>query len=262
MTDITLIGLMSTWREGRLSLLAHRSLLEAELDGVYVFEGPAGKDTVPPEAPLSGFSDTWYRMSGETDADKRTRIVEWAKAKHPQRPLWAVWLDGDEILMNGRYLRDVLQRWQWADEEAGVAVDADEGQTASYPLIQVEHDGSLGRASNRCVRLDLIRRYVVSIHVIEWMNGAVTQHGNPRVSIWDLPQGHAVKLDEANRERAFVSTLLGCEPYTVHRPQYRHPARAGVRLHKQELVELERLGFPTGENEGPAEAGPSPMSTQ
>lgn len=254
MTDITLVGLMSTWREGKLAENAWRSLNDSRLDGVLIGEGPAGPkpdgwedlpETVLP--PANHFKGEWT-----TDAAKLNAFLPLIRSTHTG-PIWAVWLAGDELLVNGHLLRDILQRVQWEDERLGRhLLDPDNGPAFSVPLTQVEHDGSLGRVLSRCVRVDLIRRYVVSSHVIELVNGATIQHGNRPLLATEEPQYKAMAEadgQEAMAEialRQFVPTLLAGEPYTIHRPHLRHPARQAVRMHHQEAAELRRLGLPTG----------------
>lgn len=257
MSEIAVVGLMSTWREGDLARLAHASLQDAALDRLYVFEGatshtPPAVGEATPE--LAGFVKL---RSYPSDAAKLTACIDVVKqsSAYHGHPLWGLWLAGDEILVNGRFLRDLLQRVQWEDERLGRSIlDPDNGPTFSVPVTQVEHDGSLGRVLSRCVRVDLIKRYVASSHVIELVNGAIIQHGSRPLTLDDLPQmqaitAAAIEMDDARQDeisnRVFVPPIFACEPYTVHRPQLRHPDRQSVRMHEQEQRELERLGLPT-----------------
>jgi hypothetical protein len=255
MAVVTVIGLMSTWREGDLARGAYRSLKAADLDAVIVCEGLAGPQpddwqAMPETALTPTFSGSWG-----TDAAKLTEMLTFARERY-DRPLWGLWLAADELLVNGELLRDFLQRVQWEDERQGRHIlKPDNGPTFSVPLTQVEHDGSLGRVLSRVVRLDLIRRYVVSSHVIELVTGQVLQHGARPLTLNDLPQMMALeaaskagpdadRLCEEIGGRVFVPPIFAGEPYTIHRPHLRHPARQAVRMYEQEDRELERLGLP------------------
>lgn len=251
MTDITLVGLFSTYREGDLSRAAITSVAE-HVDELVVFEGPAG-DQRCDDAPATAVPAGYYR-SGEwlTDAEKRSEMVKWCREQWPDRPLWGIYLDGDELLYGGEHLRPLLQRVQWEDErlERSVA-NPDNGPTFSVPIIQVEQDGSCSRVLCRAIRLDLIRRYVVSSHVLELYNGAQVQRGFRAMTWADTPQGIAMSLAKTDEEREEIAQRMMLpppipgEPYTVHRPHLRHPARQALRMHEQELVELAKHGLPT-----------------
>lgn len=265
-----LYGLMSTYREGGLAIESVRSI-EPYVDELIVFEGPAGAvdDAVLEAPPTDRSIQTVYSGSWPTDAAKRTDMIKHARRRagvggSASEPLWCLWLDADEILVNGHLLRDFLQRVVWEDERLGRTIlDPGNGPAFSVPLTQVEHDGSLGRVLSRCVRGDLIRRYVVSSHVLELVTGQTVQHGLRPLTYVDTPQTMAIEmiagLDvpdaekqarlEAIEMRLFVPQLLAGEPHTIHRPHLRHPARQSLRMHEQERAELERHGLPTGNQE-------------
>src|SRR5579859_4971040 len=103
---------------------AIRSL--AALDHVFVFEGPVeGNPPIGPESELPTFKEagkwmTYFSGEWETDAAKRTAMVERAQAfpRGIGEPLWGLWLDGDELLLWGEMLHDWLWRVsQQGDEE-------------------------------------------------------------------------------------------------------------------------------------------------
>jgi len=187
----------------------------------------------------------WHSGEWSTDADKRTMMLTWAKQQW-QGPLWALWLDGDELLMNGRYLRDQIQSLQWADEQRGASIATpDNPPVGGLPIRLVEPDGSVALCKGKLVRVDLIRSYLVSNLTAEMVNGAVIRLGNvpQSASEWIEPRVEA----HGARDKLFLLPPLPGEPYLVHRSHLRHPARVSNRMHEQEASELERLGMPTGE---------------
>lgn len=248
------VGLISAYREGRLTLGAVRSLAAVGLDDLLVSEGPAGE--LPPgveEAPESEWPEGLDVNFGRwrTDARKRDAMVQEAKRRHVLRegePLWGVWLDGDELLAHGEYLRDRLQAVLWEDEASG------RPPTLNLPLWTREPDNSLGITGGRLVRLDLIRSYEISVSVVRSIGGEEQGLGNVDTDarLWlDL----WLAAVESGRMLAWPPGPL--EPCIVHRSHLRHPARKGLRLHEQEAVELAKagkLGKPPG---GPKITGPS-----
>lgn len=227
-----LISLISSYKEGPLIQAAIRSALVPGISRVVVFEGAAGP-------PLDGCSETdlgdysytvdYHEGTWSTDAAKRTAIVKYAQQFGS--PLWGVWIDGDEALINGEYLRDHVQRLEWQSE-----IDAE--PYVGMPLRLVEMDGSVSVASGRVLRLDLISNYVVSIGGIKFKGGHTESHGNLPQSIreWRGPRTEAVL-----RDHLYLDPPLPGEPFLLHRSPLRHPERAKLRMHEQETRELERL---------------------
>src|SRR5579875_3415187 len=125
------VGLVSSYREGRLVQGAIRSLERVDLDDLLVYEGPAGEipdgiEQAPAsELPPSGRraledlepgtrirrvrGGRVHRGQWRSDARKRNAMLAEAKRRNGNGPLWGVWLDGDELLAHGEYLRDRLQ---------------------------------------------------------------------------------------------------------------------------------------------------------
>lgn len=231
-----LAGLMPTYREGPLALAAARSLVEAT-DMTVVFEGPAG-DVSCEGAPDTGVDDgcvDYFRLGRwESDAAKRTEMLRLALKRYPARPLWGMWLDADEILVNGRYARDLVQERVWHDQE-----HPDEPATGGIPLRLVEYDGTCSFARGRLIRLDTLRRFVVSNLIVETVDGVQMRIGNVSESD-ELYRAAREHFPEAH----IVPPPLPGEPVIVHRSHLRHPARRSLRLHEQERSELERLGLP------------------
>lgn len=231
---MVLLGLCSTYKEGELSRMAIESCLAAHFDQVIVFEGPAGEE-LPGELPDSWIPPAVTARNGrwKTDAAKRTAMVKATRGF--SEPTWGVWVDGDEVLLNGEFLRDQLQAVLWRDEREG-------GQpTAGFPLRLVEMDGSVAVCRAKCVRVDLIERYIVSSSGILFRNGAMMAEGNlPMAQAeWWIPERMRL-LEEG---RMILTPPLPGEPYLLHRSPLRHPERAKVRLHVQEGRELDRLGL-------------------
>lgn len=236
------VGLVSAFREGRLVDGAIRSLARVGLDDLLVSEGAAGE--LPEgimEAPASEYPEGIDVNHGRwrSDARKRDAMLQEAKrrhALHEGEPLWGVWLDGDELLAHGEYLRDRLQAVLWDDEARGGA------PTLNLPLWTKEGDGSLAVTSGRLIRLDLLSSYEISVSVVRDFQG--DEHGVGNVltdaSAWlDL----WLRAVDAGRMIAWPPGPL--EPCIVHRSHLRHPARRGYRLHRQELEELRKAGKPT-----------------
>ncbi len=232
-----LVGLVSCYKEGRLVQGAIRSALEA-CDHVAVFEGPAGEHLE--DVPESDFGELegFHFQTGEwtTDAAKRTAMVKWCRGYGS--PTWGVWIDGDEVLVNGWALRDALQAVLWRDEEEGGK------PSGGFPLRLVEMDGSLAVCRAKCVRVDLIDRYLVSSSGIRFKSGAVLAdhaEGNlpQKISEWYISE----RVKAIGEDRMMLEPPLPCEPFLVHRSPLRHPLRRKLRMHEQEARELRRLGI-------------------
>jgi hypothetical protein len=233
------IGLVSAFREGRLTLGCIRSLAAVGLDDLLVSEGAAGElpDGVE-AAPASEYPEGLHVNHGRwrSDARKRDAMLQEAKRRHALRegePLWGVWLDGDELLAHGENLRDRLQAVLWDDEARGGP------PTLNLPLWTKEADGSLAITGGRLVRLDLVASYEISVSVVRSIGGEEQGLGNVEASsgawleLW---------LQAVDRGRMIAWPPGPLEPCIVHRSHLRHPARRGLRLHRQEAEELRKAG--------------------
>lgn len=243
-----IVGLISSYLEGRLLEGAMRSLEKIGLDDLLVFEGAAG-DPLEVDVPESVFPRGVQHVSKHgrwrTDARKRNEMLKEAMKRNPAPyapwtdtgegtgPLWGIWLDGDEILVNGEYLRDQLQAVVWNDEHDGG------DPTIRQPLWVVEADGSMALTNSRVVRLDLIQSYDISVSVVTNQHGIEEAWGNtnPDARFWVEMWMRAV---ESGRMIAWPP--LSCQPHIYHRSNLRHPLRRGLRLHKQEADELKKAG--------------------
>lgn len=244
-----LVGIVSCYREGRLVQAAIESLCETGCERVYVYEGPAGPpleqevpESVLPNPGPYPYSRGITRMVVEhgrwrTDARKRQAILDRVHADYPaeQGPVWGVIVDGDELLLNGWAVRDLLQQQLWRDEVEG-------GEpTSRYPIAIMEGDGSLAIIQNRLLRLDLIRSYEVSTSILTTTDGQERRWGNlpmqagPFLEMW-------LRATEAGRLMALMP--WPGQPLLLHRSGLRHPLRQRLRMHEQEASELARRGLP------------------
>lgn len=240
--------MISAYREGRLVRGAIESLQEVGLDRLYIFEGPAG-EPLPDEVPESDYGEpgAWagpsndgsvilHRGRWRTDARKRNEMLQRAKADFPEGPLWAVIVDADEVLVNGRYLRDRLQSLVWADEAKGASVALPENPPmARWPLHLVEQDGSLHVITARVVRADLLRSIDHSSSVVTNVSGVQEGWGNYQVRTAAWIESWLAAIDGG---RMIAWPPLPCEPHIVHRSNLRHPLRQSLRMSKQEAAEF------------------------
>lgn len=229
-----LVGLVSTYKEGSLSRGAVESILECGLDDLLVWEGPAGEpleaDVPASVVPMSAVC--MYREGRwRTDGRKRDAMIQEAKRRNPEPETWAVVVDGDEILGNGRFLRDILQAALWNSGENDPVVH--------YPLWLIEADGAMSLSVNKIYRLDLVDAQVHS--------GSVFRIGGREIG-WGTRQlsgrvfvDHFVGALEQGRMAAWPP--LPTEPYIFHRSHLRHPARRNARMHAQERDELAKAGL-------------------
>lgn len=247
MTDgFTLVALLSTYREGPLAQGAIRSIA-SHVDHVIVWEGPAGDarcDGAPATELEPGYPTNLRWNTGEwaTDAAKRSDMIEYLHGQF-QGPVWALWLDGDEILENGHHLRDCVRSIVWRDQDRGASIlDPEKPPVGGAPIYFVEIDGSVGHDDGRLIRADLIRRYLVSNLILETTTGAKLRLGRKPM---DAAEWIEPRL-ALHGQGLFLLPPLPGEPFVVHRSHLRHPDRLALpRAHKQEHDELVRLGLPT-----------------
>jgi hypothetical protein len=248
---VNVVGCISAYKEGRLARGAVGSLLKVGLDALYVYEGPAGDalgDDVPDsdypylptlrdlmEADEPGTPCVLHRGRWRTDARKRNEMLQRAKSDFPG-VLWAVVLDGDEVLYHAEYLRDLIECVQAEDDLRGADWrDPDNPPTARIPLRLVERDGGLHTITARVYRADLVREYNVSSSLITNLHGVQDGWGNRP----ELSPAYVAAWERVMSEGR-VATLppFPCEPCIVHRSHLRHPLRRGLRMSDQETREL------------------------
>ena len=222
------VACVSTFCEGELAKAAIQSV--RVLDHVLVADGPvegnepSGPATVlPREDPRT----TVLHGAWETDAAKRTAMLEWVKGRRwLDGATWVLWLDGDEILLWGEYLRDWLAR---VTEGAG-----EENMTGGWPLSLVELDGSVVWCMGKLVRAEAVARYLVSSSYIELVNGDRRTVGN--VDAWNPLEGPLQWTGEGAERRPHWRARLPLqgEPHLLHRPVLRARARLVERQHRAE----------------------------
>jgi hypothetical protein len=200
------------------------------LDHVLVCEGPVeGNEPTGPASELPGGKEWQNRLTmiegaWETDAAKRTAMVEWCRARRwlAGHEVWGLWLDGDEILLWGEYLHD----WLYRVSQQG----SSENPVGGWPLPLVELDGSTVLCMGKLLRVDLVARYLVSSSFVELVNGDTRTVGN--VVYWDPVTGPQHFAEGKPHWRA--RPPLQGEPHLQHRPILRSRSRAVERQHVAE----------------------------
>lgn len=239
------VGMVSAYKEGRLVQAAIRSLLDVDLDALYIFEGPAGEplDDDVPDTEYAGTNHPHiaarvvYREGRwRTDGRKRNAMLQQAKQDFPGVPFWCVVVDADEVLVNGRYLRDRLE-WIMAEDEARGAdpADPDNPPMARWPLHLVEHEGSMSLITARVFRGDLLRSIDISSSVVTNQAGVREGWGNFEATSRLWIENWLAAIDTG---RMIAWPPFSTEPHLVHRSNLRHPLRRGVRMSVQEQQEF------------------------
>jgi hypothetical protein len=218
---VKIVGLVSCYREGSLVAAAVASL--RHLDFTLVFEGPVeGNPVSGKPSQLPRFDQAEGRVvngSWDSDAGKRTAMVEWVRSRrYLQDPdgVWGLWLDADEILLWGEYLHDWVARVAEQDADVG-----------GWPLALTELDGSVTICMGKLLRVDRVRRYLASSSYLEFDDGTRKTLGN--VPAW-TPTGGPQPGVAGWRARP---PLQG-EPHLLHRPILRSRDRQVERQHLAE----------------------------
>jgi hypothetical protein len=251
---VIVVGFVSSYCEGGLVRGAVDSLLEVEPERLYIFEGPAGPP-LEPDVELEHASQlppdrlavcglhtdtevTVHRGRWRTDGRKRNEALQRIKSDYPDGPVWVVVVDADEVLMNGRYLRDRLEWLVATDREKGATIaDPDNPPMARWPLHLVEHEGSMSLITARVFRADLLRSIDHSSSVVTNVAGVRDGWGNyAAVSAAWVERW----LQAIDRGAMIAWPPLPCEPYLVHRSNLRLPGRATLRMSEQEAAEFAR----------------------
>lgn len=220
-----IVGLCSTYREGRLALSAVRSLLRA-CDVVHVWDGPIAL------ASPGGDQSDWavfkresrvivHHGEWETDAAKRTAMLAGTRRYDP--PVWGVILDGDELLLYGEEIPALIAHHEReAEAEGRVSFGA--------TLRLVSGDGSLGLIGARLLRLDLIERWLISSYHFLLKSGVEVSRGNAYL----LQAGESDRADIESTTGMQIRRPLQGEPHILHRDYLRPPQRTVERLSKAE----------------------------
>lgn len=224
-----IIALISAYQEGDLLHSAIESA--ADLDEIFVFDGPVDAEYNMKEnrqKRLSRLHTPYWLYPGiwKSDADKRTDMLIEAKAW--DHDAYGLWLDGDEILLFGQYLKDHANR---ADRETG---------TGGFTLRIVEYDGSVALCFGKVIKLGSISQYVMSSYEVKLESGLTIALPNvPICSSGGIPIGTI-----GGREDPILAKnrppLIG-EPHLLHRHGLRDPERTAPRLHDKEAESFEEL---------------------
>lgn len=213
-----IIGLVSTYREGALTIATVRDLLKC-CARVLVLEGPVGDTPAIGEATQVWGSkkippNIFVKHGGPwaTDAAKRTALLKWAQATIPGS-CWGITLDGDEIMPWAEYLPDYIRHSESRPEPGGVEIKV------------CFEDGQVYTSRTRCLRIDLLDSYLISSVQILLKSGVVL----------------------ASTLGFGKSGPLHGEPHVLHRGYLRTIERGDPawRMSKQELEELARMEVET-----------------
>lgn len=223
-----LIGLVSSYCEGPLTLSAVESLREA-CDHVVCFDGPvdnASPSGEPSLFPRGNGKLTVRHGSWLTDAEKRTDLLGWARERPwLQGEAWGIWLDGDELLMYGENLRD----WIWRYKEGA----PENEKVGGFPLPLVElSSGDVSLCFGKVVRLDLIAAYLISSSWVLLESG--DEIGLPNQPVWSWRHGPLWATDEDGTPHPRCRPVVAGEPHLLHRSQARSPKRLVERQHEAE----------------------------
>lgn len=242
--DFHLVCCLPTLREGHLAVSAAASV-RGQVDDVVIWEGPAGKVSLPAGTPKTEFPPGLGIVAHgrwSSDAEKRTQMVRFCRERWHSKPLWLLWLDADEVVVNAFALRDLVRSRMWQDEVRGCSIAKPDNPPAGGIVLRyVEADGSVSDEWGRLLRGDMIRRYKVSNLIVENVLGVDVRLGR-------RPQGPIDWRAEVERFHArdgmvVLERPLPGEPHFLHRSHLRHPYRQGLRLHEAEAQELDRLGL-------------------
>ena len=227
-----IFGLVSTFDEGALASDAVRSLLPC-CQSIRVLDGPIG------DVEGAGFGTDWKpllktqrvivnRGRWETDAAKRTELIQ--SLRRFTGPVWAIILDGDELLLYGEQVPSWINYF-----EAEAAFRSLE--PLRCPIRLVDGDGTTSVMTGRILRADLVERYITSSYHILLRNGTEVALGNGKLRSFDEP-------DSGQRDTTTGLQLrrpLQGEPSILHRSHLRPPQRQAQRQSVAEKSDWETL---------------------
>lgn len=230
--------LVSSFREGSPFLSTVRSALIAG-DWILVDDSPIGDapetgDETPYESVRHmGSVYTEHPKRIGSDAEKRSRMLRRAKTianerkKPDEEPLWVVWLDGDELLLFGEYLRDHVYRAEFVTGAGG------------FPIRIVELDGSVALSYGKIIRAEHVTRYLQSSYQVELVSGAIVALPNVKVCSaggipYLTPEVNAELHARQDEILAVHRPPLAGEPHILHRSILRSPERDAERQSKAE----------------------------
>lgn len=171
---------------------------------------------------VPGSDFAYVSGSWNSDAHKRTEMLNFAKRELSWGSnAWALWLDGDEILLWGEYLHDHCQR---ADHETA---------TGGTTLRIQEYDGSVAECFGKLIKLHAVEEYVMSSYEIKLSNGMTVALPNvPLCTQGGIPIGEIKTADDPLLARN--RPPLQGEPHLLHRFGLRNPERQVARMHDAE----------------------------
>ncbi len=215
-----IVGLVSCFDEGRLAADAVRSLLPC-CHTIRVLDGPIG------DAESAGFDTDWNAFKREprvvvgtgrweTDATKRTELVQ--SSRRFGNRIWAVILDGDEVLLSGEHVPSLIDYY-----EAEAAYR--DLEPLRCPIRLVDGDGTTSVMTGRILRADLVDRYITSSYHLLLRNGAEVALGNGKLRACDEPD---VSRRDTTTGLQLRRPLQG-EPSILHRSHLRPPQRQAER---------------------------------
>jgi hypothetical protein len=177
-------------------------------------------------------------------------MLEHARAQdYWQPPVWGLWLDGDEVLVNPDYLRDWTDYFDRQNEQLE---SAHEAPIMRIPLRLIELDGSISMSYVKLLRVDLVRSYQLSIANLTNTAGILEKAGN----LHEHLSGWAATHPRAGEGYLYWPPgPAPLDPFIVHRSLLRHPNRAGLRLHEQEAELIARQSAHAASGSPPPEKG-------
>ena len=229
-SPVVLVGLVSSFREGRLIRSALASLAP-HVDRVYVLDGPFG------EAPAAGEESQLDRLPGNVvvryggawadDAAKRTELVRWAASREQDiRPVFGFVLDGDELLVNGEWVRDFAERARPEDRALACRI--------------VEWDGTVVRTFCRILRVDLVERFELGAFQVRWVDSPIVHPFPNYVEVGGNLEPHQLAEHHAMMSPPYRAPLQG-EPHVLHRNFLRPDDRFASRASQAEVAWADRL---------------------
>lgn len=236
-----IFALISSYKEGDLLRScvqsAHRGC-----DRVALFEGPVGNDAESDDSThldiATGVREFVWTKIGRwaSDADKRNDMLLWAKSRFrnlngqdDKDPLWVLWLDGDEVLVWGEYLRDWCGR---ATQETGAG---------GFPLRLVEMDGSVAHCYGKIIRAGVVKAYLQSSLQVQLHNDMVVALPNVQIcGPGGIPTGWGDGQEIKVEDLAIKRPPLQGEPHLLHRSLLRDPSRVARRMHEDEATWFEQ----------------------
>ena len=207
-----IVGLVPTFQEGRLAWSAIGSLY-AGCDHVAVFDGPVGGNAATGRASVFPKPDGKFTVkhgAWESDAAKRTAMLRWVQSRTwLEDDTWIVWLDGDEVMLWGEYLPDMIER---ACEEGG-----DDSPVGGIPIRLTELEGTTSLAMGRVLRASAVSEYLISISLVALANGETVTLGN--LPVWNWRDGPMLVSRD---DQGGIVVDPRCRPATPGEPQILH----------------------------------------